>query len=125
VTNGKVPELFGMVWVLAHVKVVTNSFGKRNFMQPMGRLSTHKQSSFFLVDIWGMGTGRGERDFLFFSLLPKLFPNMFLKMFLIAPWFYPVWFAQSCLLVNCIGGPKGLTLHLDIETFILGESSKS
>jgi hypothetical protein len=116
--------------------MVTNSFGKRNFMQPMGRLSTHKQSSFFLVDIWGMGIGGGERDFLFFSLLsnafpscshhvPKVFPNMFLKMFPIAPWFYPVWFAQSCLLVNCIGGPKGLTLHLNMETSILGEFSKS
>jgi hypothetical protein len=116
--------------------MVMNSFEKRNFMLPMGRLSTHKQSSFFLVDIWGMGTGEGERDFLLFSLLPNLFPscshgvpikfpNIFPKMFPIAPWFYPTWFAQSCLLVNCIGGPKGLTLHLHIETFILGEFSES
>jgi hypothetical protein len=84
----------------------------------------------------GEGTGQGERDFLFFSLLPNVFPscshgvpikfpNMFLKMFPIAPRFYPIWFAQSCLLVNCIGEPKGLTLHLDIETSILGEFSKS
>jgi hypothetical protein len=43
--------------------MVTNCFEKRNFMQPMGRFSTQKQSSFFLVDIWGMGTGEGERDF--------------------------------------------------------------
>jgi hypothetical protein len=112
--------------------MVMNSIGKRNFVQPMGRFSTHKQSSFFLVDIWGMGTGAGERDFWFFPFcpkcshhVPKVFPNMFLKMFPITPWFYPVWFAQSCLLVNCIGGSKGLTLHLDIETSILGEFSKS
>ncbi len=105
--------------------MVMNNFGKRNFMQPMGRFDTHKQSSFFSFGCMGQGTSGGERDFLFFSLLPNVFPscshgvpirfpNMFLKMFPIAPLFYPIWFAQSCLLVNCIGGPKGLTLHLDI-----------
>jgi hypothetical protein len=83
----------------------------------------------------GEGTCGGERDFLFFSLLPNEFPwcshgvpikcpNMFLKMLPIAPLFHPIWFAQSCLVVNCIGGPKGITLHLDIETSMLGEFSK-
>ncbi len=47
---------------------------------------------FFLFEEW---VGR-EKDFLFFSLIPKLFPNIFPVMFqMVTPQFYPIWFAQS------------------------------
>jgi hypothetical protein len=110
--------------------MVTNSFGKRNFMQPMGRLSTHKQSSFFLVDIWG-GDRSGERGILFFSLLPNVFPSCSHQV--------PKYVSQDVLnstsVLSHMVCPKlspcqlyrwaKATLHLDIETAILGEFSKS
>jgi hypothetical protein len=72
---------------------VTNSFGNRNFMQPMGRLSMHSKCL----------------DFFSFSFVPKMFPSssqwvpkMFvrfpmcsLRVFPIAPHFNPICFAQS------------------------------
>ncbi len=79
--------------------MVTNSFGKRNFMQPMGRLSTHKQSSFFLVDIWGMGTGRGERDFLFFFPSAQSVPKY-------VPQDVPQDVPNSTLVLSCMVCPK-------------------
>jgi len=57
---------------------------------------------------------RGEEFFVFFSLfsilcfyhVPKMFSNIFLEMFPIAPWFYPILFAQSSTLmyINWKGG---------------------
>ncbi len=51
----------------------TNSFANRNFMQAMGRLSMHSWLiqifSFFLSGGWGQGV------FVFFSLVPNLFPS--------------------------------------------------
>jgi len=40
--------------------------------------------------------------------------------FPIAPCFNPICFAQSPPLLTYIGGPKGDTLYLSIESFILG-----
>jgi hypothetical protein len=82
--------------------MVTNSFGKRDFMHSQCE-GTHEHSSFFLFE-----RGGGYKDFLFFPLFPtcsyqvpkgfqvlKVFPDAFPKMFPIAPAFYPIWFAQS------------------------------
>jgi hypothetical protein len=44
---------------------------------------------------------------------PRVFP--------IAPGFNPICLAQSPPLLTYIGGPKGETLHLSIESSILGE----
>jgi hypothetical protein len=49
--------------VLARPKMVTNSFGNRNFMQPMGRLSMHSKS----LD--------GGRIFFHFLFVPNMFPS--------------------------------------------------
>jgi len=58
----------------------------------MRRLSMLSLIFFFL-------RGRVERDFLLFSLVSKVFPNLFLKMFSIALEFYLIWFAQSSTLM--------------------------
>jgi hypothetical protein len=62
-------------------KLVTNSLGKINFMQPMGRL---KVPCFFSYKVFG--AVRGKKDFFHFSLVPNVFPlssqwvpNMFPK----------------------------------------------
>jgi hypothetical protein len=50
--------------------MVTNGFGNRNFIQPMGRLSMHTKclDLFFLLS-FGFG-GRGGGFFSFFLLFP-------------------------------------------------------
>jgi hypothetical protein len=60
--------------------MVTNSFGNRNFMQPMGRLSMHSKClDFFFLLSFGKGfggVGRGEEDFFHFSFVLNMFlPN--------------------------------------------------
>jgi hypothetical protein len=48
--------------------MVMNSFGNRNFMQPMGRLSMHSKCLDFFLLSFGFG---GEGGFFsFFSLFP-------------------------------------------------------
>ncbi len=54
-------------------KLVANSFGKRNFMESVGRLSTHSMGPDF--SFWG--SGWGNRDFLFSSLVPNVFPSSY------------------------------------------------
>jgi hypothetical protein len=64
----------------------TNSFGNRNFMQPMGRLSMHSKCLGFLVlKFFLKGAHLGE-DFFHFSFVPDVFlssshqvPNVFPK----------------------------------------------
>jgi hypothetical protein len=52
--------------------MVMNSFGNRNFMQPMGRLSMHsKCPDFFSFKFWG----GGEEDFFHFFFVPNMFPS--------------------------------------------------
>jgi hypothetical protein len=51
--------------------MVTNSFGNRNFMQPMGRLSMHSNClDFFAFKFWGGGRGGGVGCFFFFPSFP-------------------------------------------------------
>jgi hypothetical protein len=50
--------------------MVTNSFGNRNFMQPMGR-PKHALALFLLSFFGG---GRGEEDFFHFPLVLNVFP---------------------------------------------------
>jgi hypothetical protein len=52
--------------------MVANSFGNRNFMQLMGRLSMHSKClDFFPFKFW---VGVGE-DFFHFSFVPNKFPS--------------------------------------------------
>jgi hypothetical protein len=48
--------------------MVTNSFGKRNFMQPLGRFSMNSLTVHFFFE--GV---RGEQFFGFISLVPNVF----------------------------------------------------
>jgi hypothetical protein len=105
--------------------MVTNSFGNRNFMQSMGRLSIHSKClEFFLKKFWVGGWGGG--DFFLFLLFPSgshyvpYVLNVFPRVFPIAPRFNPICFAQSPPLLTYIAGAKGEALHLSIESSILG-----
>jgi hypothetical protein len=104
--------------------MVANSFGNRNFVQPMGRLSMHSKClDFFPFKFW---VGVGE-DFFHFSFVPNGFqsgsqyvpkvPNVFP----IAPPLNPICFAQSPPLLTYIDGPKGEVFHLSIESSMLGK----
>jgi hypothetical protein len=86
-------------------KMVRNSFEKRNFMQPMGRLSVHSWTVQFFLIFEG-----GARRVIFCFLIPlfsmcshwifvkfsedsqvnKLCLNMFPKIIPITPQFYPI-----------------------------------
>jgi len=108
--------------------MVTNSFGNRNFMQPMGRLSMHSKCLDFFAFKFGQGWG-GRYFFIFpsFPICSLQVPNGFPSgsqyvpyVFPIAPCFNPIRFAQSPPLLTYVGGPKGETLHLCIEFSILG-----
>jgi hypothetical protein len=103
--------------------MVTNSFGNRNFMQPMGRLSMHSKCLDFIF----LSFKGGGRIFFNFPLFPTCslqvpirFPMCSPRVFPIAPHFNPICFAQSSPLLTYIGGPKGEALHLYIESSILG-----
>jgi hypothetical protein len=108
--------------------MLTNSFGNRNFTQPMGRLSMHSKC----LDLFFLSFGaRGGEDFFHFSFVPNKFPSSSQwvpirfpmcspRVFPIAPRFNPICFAQSPPLLTYIGGPKGKALYLYIESSILG-----
>ncbi len=97
--------------------MVTNSFGNKNFMQPMGRLSMHSKClDIFPFKFWVCGGG----FFFHFSFVPFKFPMCSPRVFPIAPPFNPICFSQSPPLLTYIGGPKGEALHISIESFILG-----
>jgi hypothetical protein len=54
--------------------MMMNSFGNRNFMQPMGRLSMpSKCLDFFPFKFWIWGGG--GRTFFHFSFVPNMFPS--------------------------------------------------
>ncbi len=59
--------------------MVTNSFGKRNAMQPMGRPKHALKAPCFLFFFsfeGGVGGGEGEEGFFFhFLLVPNVFPS--------------------------------------------------
>ncbi len=109
--------------------MVMNSFGNRNFMQPMGRLNMHsKFLDFFLLRFgWARVV---VLEFFHFSFVPSMFPSNSQwvpirfpicspRVFPIAPSFNPICFAQSPPLLTYIGGPKVEALHLSIESSIL------
>jgi hypothetical protein len=104
--------------------MVTNSFGKRNFMQPMGRRAqacTQGALHFFLLSlgVWGWGgffpilpwfsmcshhvPNEFSSGFQYVPQVPNVFPNMFS----IAPHFYPICFAKCCAPFTYIAGPNG------------------
>jgi hypothetical protein len=57
--------------------MMTNSFGNRNFMQPMEGSSVHSRCLAFLpFKFWEEGQ-RGGRISFHLSLVPNVFPNMF------------------------------------------------
>jgi len=74
--------------------------------------------------------GVGGEIFFIFPLFPTdshPAPNIFLKfplcsprVFPIVPCFDPICFAQNPPLLTYLGGPKGDTLHLSLESSILG-----
>jgi hypothetical protein len=74
--------------------MVTNSFGERNFMQPMGRLSMNSKCIvFFSFKVWG---GGGRRIFSFYLCsqhVPFKFPLGSPRLFPIAPHFNLICFA--------------------------------
>jgi len=80
------------------------SFRNRTFMQPMRKLSMHSWGvQFFFSFLQGRG---GEGIFCFLpcsQCVPIKFPSVQLP---IAPWFYPIWFAQSSIpwYINWKGG---------------------
>jgi hypothetical protein len=55
--------------------VLKNNFGKKNFMQSMGRLSMQWKivAVFFFGGGLGAVGGRGERDFFFPHFVPTVF----------------------------------------------------
>jgi hypothetical protein len=91
--------------------MVMNSFGNKNFMQPMGRFNIHSKCfDFFLSSFGGGGS--------IFSFVPNMFLSSFQwvhvrfpicspRVFAITPHFNPNNFAQSLPLLIYIGGPKG------------------
>jgi hypothetical protein len=108
--------------------MMMNSFGSRNFMQPMGRLSMClKCLDFFFLLSFG---GKGGKTFFHFSFVlnmfppssqwvPIRFPMWSQRVFPLAPCFNPICFAQSPPLLTYIGGPKEETPHLSVKSFIL------
>ncbi len=103
--------------------MVTDSFGNRNFMQPVGRLSMHSKC----LDFFLGGGGEEGGFFPLFSTCSHHVPNMFPmfsmcspRVLLRAPRFNPLCFAQSPPLLTYIGGPNGEALHLSMESSILG-----
>jgi hypothetical protein len=116
--------------------MVTKSFGKRNFMQPMGRPKpAFKVPCYFFLSCFG---GRGERErerfFCHFSCLPNvrslqvpmMFPNfamfsqhVFHSTSLLSQYALEKW----CPPFTYIGGPKGRNYILENAAFCFGESS--
>jgi hypothetical protein len=103
-------------------KMVTDSFGNRIFMQPMGRLSMHSKCLDFFLSGGGGAGGRG-RIFSFTNMFPirslgsPCVPQGCSQYHLaLIPYLLP----QSPPLLTYIGGPKGEALHLSMESSILG-----
>ncbi len=116
--------------------MVTNSFGKRNAMQPMGRPKHALKAPCFLFLFSFEGAGEGF-FFIFtwfpmcshyvpfrfpmgFQYVPQV-PNVFPNMFFIAPNFFPICFGKCCPPFTYIGAPKGINSILQNRTFYFGE----
>jgi hypothetical protein len=119
---------------LAHAKNGDKVFGKRHFMQPMGRPKhALKVPSFFSFYVLGWKGGRGGWDF--FSFFPasqcvrtiflssfQWVPNIFPNIFSISPHFYPICLGKWCPPFTYIGGPKGRNCTVQNRAFCFGES---
>ncbi len=96
-------------------------------MQTMGKLSIHSKC----LDFFPLSFREGGGGCFPFSFVPNMFPSNSQwvpirfpicspRVFLIAPRFNLICFAQSPLLLTYIGRPKGEALHLSIESSLLG-----
>ncbi len=109
--------------------MVMKSFGKRNFMQPMGRPKHALKASCFF-SFYVLGWGRGK-IFFHFSRLPNVFalcsfqvPNGFP---IFSPTFSPYLLTFICLGKWCppftyMGGQKGRNCTVQNIIFCFGES---
>ncbi len=89
--------------------MVTNSFGNKNYVQPISRLKRALKGAliFFLLSFGWRGLGGGFFSFFLCSLyVPFKFPMCSLRVFQVAPRFNPICFVQSPPLLTYIGGPK-------------------
>jgi len=94
--------------------MVMNSFGNKNFMQPMGRLCIHSKRIVLFSFEFGL-RGRNFFTFLCSLLVPNGFP-VFPLVFPIAPCFNPICFAQSPPLLTYIvgyGSSKGINVYIN------------
>jgi hypothetical protein len=90
--------------------MMTNSLRNKKFMEPMRQLSLEigGPNIYFLL-----GWGQRKHTVVF---VPNVFPNMFL----LAPHFYPICFAQSSPLSHLYSWAKGKAPYPPIEPFIVG-----
>jgi hypothetical protein len=91
--------------------MVTNSFGNRNFMQPMGR-PKHALALFLLSFFGGVGEEGGGFFFIFpwFSMYSHYVPFKFTlgsQCVLHSTSFYPICFGKYCPPFTNIDGQKG------------------
>jgi hypothetical protein len=116
--------------------MVTKSFGKRNFMQSMGR-PKHALNVPCFFPFYVLG-GVGEMFFIFpgfpmclqyvpssSQLVPNMFPNftMFFPNVLSIPsHFYPICLGKWCPPFTYIGAPKWRNYILQNRAFCFGES---
>jgi hypothetical protein len=111
-------------------KMVTKFFGKRHFVQPMGRPKhALKVPSFFSFYVLGW---RGEESFFSFFLASQCVctmflsssqwvPNIFPNIFSIPLHFYPIYALENGVLLSPIYvGQMGGIVQFKIEPFILG-----
>ncbi len=113
--------------------MVTNSFGKRNAMQPMGSpehalkvpcffpLRGGEKDFFFIFPSFPMCSHYVPSRFLMGSQFVPQVPNVFPNMFFIAPNFFPICFGKCCPPFTYIGAPKGINSILQNRTFYFGE----
>jgi hypothetical protein len=103
--------------------MVADSFGNRNFMQPMGRLSMHSKClDFFSFNLGG----RGWEDFFHFSFVLSMFsrfPMCSPRVFQISLCLNHIGFAQSPPLLTDIGGTKGGSTPSFHRIFYFGGAS--
>jgi len=114
--------------------MVTNGFGNRTFMQPMGRLSMHSKClDFFPFKFW-VGVGERGEDLSHFFFVPNMFssssqyvpyvPNVFPKGVPNSTSLNPICFAKkSSPSLLYIGGPKGRSTSSFHRIFYFGELS--
>jgi hypothetical protein len=113
-------------------KMVMKAFGKRNFMQSMGRPKHALKTPFFFPFMfWGVGGGGRGKIFFHFSRLPNVFALCSFKVPNGFPIFYPT-FSPYFLTFICLGkwrppftymgGQKGRNCTVQNRVFCFEES---